>query len=88
MFAGADEVSVFGVFEERVAGLRELAENKKGRLRLLHAAVSLLHRLVRPASVALKGRVLLFLAKALPLSDKSGTSSTLTLVPLSVAPCS
>lgn len=66
---------VFGVFEARVEQLRTLAESKKPRLRLLHAAVSLLHRLARPASVALKGRVLLFLAKALPLSDKSGLNT-------------
>jgi THO complex subunit 1 len=64
---------VFDLFESRAEAFRPLYKTKAGT-RFLRTNIALLSRFSQSANVHLKGRILLFLAAGIPISDRSGVN--------------
>jgi THO complex subunit 1 len=71
---GAEAAGVLAFLDSRLAELRRPAVMARSKHTLLRAVNTLLRRLSRSADAALCGRALFFLAKFLPLTERSGVN--------------
>jgi len=64
----------FAFLEERIVKLQNLTQDKLSQAALLKSCNTLLQRLSKSSDLLLCGRILMFLANVLPLSEKSGVN--------------